>query len=873
MNENKYSDKSLAAIHDALRNASLAYHSEVNSLHLAQVLLSVKQGYVAKTVEKLRPGAVAAINTSLQASLSRQPEQSKEATAQLSQDLQGVLWQAELFAEQEPHALVSTELLFAAMLQRKCLARELLLQQGLELKQWREAVKDKVNAPEDGEASLASQALELYTIDLTKEAEEGRLDPVIGRDEEIRRVIRILSRKTKNNPVLVGDPGVGKTAVVEGLAQRIVSGDVPEGLRQRRLLSLDMGALIAGAKFRGEFEERLKAVLKELKQAAGQLLLFIDELHSVVGAGSTGEAGAMDASNLLKPMLARGELHCIGATTITEYRRDIEKDAALERRFQQLMLNEPSVEDSISILRGLRERYEAHHGIAIRDSAIVAAAKLSSRYITERFLPDKAIDLIDEAAAKLRSEIDSSPAELDEISRRELQLQIETESLKKDKDEKAQERLQNLQRELANLRENSQSLRSRWEEEKQENQKIQGLKRSLEEQRLALEQALRSNNLSLAARLQHGEIPAIEKEIRKWEESKLEPLSEGAQQRFLREEINEEDIAYIVSQWTGIPTQRLLKGEKDKLLGLKEALQKRVIGQRQAIEAVSSAVLRSRAGLQDPQRPIGSFLFLGPTGVGKTELARALAEQLFDDEQAMIRIDMSEYMEKFSLSRLIGSPPGYVGHEEGGQLSEAVRRRPYSVVLFDEVEKAHPDIFNVLLQVLDDGHITDSKGNRVNFKNCIILMTSNLGSQQILEQAMSAEGASAQEALQRQVDELLRQHFRPEFLNRIDQSIIFSYLKEEDLEQIVRLQMAAFSARLAEQGVLLDLRPEAARLLAKSGYDPHYGARPLKRLIQRSIETPASELLIAGILTPGNSLVVGIGSDGSLELSAHDAGQ
>ncbi|HOL71297.1 MAG TPA: ATP-dependent chaperone ClpB [Bryobacteraceae bacterium] len=686
------------------------------------------------------------------------------------------------------------------------------------------------------------QALERYGRDLTKAAAQGKLDPVIGRDEEIRRVIQVLSRRTKNNPVLIGEPGVGKTAIVEGLAQRILRGDVPEGLKDKRVVALDMGALVAGAKYRGEFEERLKAVLKEVQASEGQVVLFIDELHNVVGAGRA--EGSMDAANLLKPMLARGELHCIGATTLDEYRKHIEKDAALERRFQPILVDQPSVEDTISILRGLRERYENHHGVRIKDSALVSAAVLSNRYISDRFLPDKAIDLVDEAAARLRTEMDSRPAELDERLRRIMQLEIEREALKKETDAASKERLGKIEKELADLRTEADALEARWQTEKQAVQRLRSLREQIEQTRLEIEQAERQYDLNRAAELKYGKLPQLERQLQA--ENEALDKQDGAS-RLIKEEVDEEDIAQVVSRWTGVPVSKLLEGEVSKLLHLEDELHKRVVGQDEAVQAVAEAVMRARSGLKDPNRPIGSFIFLGPTGVGKTELARALAEFLFDDERAMIRIDMSEYQEKHTVARLIGAPPGYVGFEEGGQLTEAVRRRPYSVILFDEIEKAHHDVFNLMLQILDDGRLTDGQGRTVDFKNTIVIMTSNIGSHRILEYRGAFEGYEYDRMKQAVLEEL-RRHFRPEFLNRVDEIIVFHALSEEHLKRIVEIQLDRLRARLADRHIQLELTDAARRFLVNTGYDPNYGARPLKRAIQREVETPLARMVLKGEL-------------------------
>jgi len=854
MDFKKLTEKAQEAIMTAQNMASEMTHAEITPEHLLAALAEQDNGIVPSLLRKmtLDPVQVAGQARMLFESMPK----AYGADVRLSPRMNLIVQSAQAEATRLQDEYTSTEHLFLALtseagrspsaqlLKRLGVTKDTLYQA---LTQVRGSQRVTSQNPE-----ATYEALARYGRDLTDLARKGKLDPVIGRDEEVRRVIQVLSRRTKNNPVLIGEPGVGKTAIVEGLAQRIVRGDVPEGLKNKKIFALDMGALVAGAKYRGEFEERLKAVLKEITDSEGLIVLFIDELHTVVGAGAA--EGAMDASQMLKPMLARGELHTIGATTIDEYRKHIEKDAALERRFQPVMVGEPTVEDTISILRGLRERYEIHHGVKFKDAALVAAALLSHRYISDRFLPDKAIDLMDEAASKLRMEIDSMPAELDEVKRRIMQLEIEREALRKEKDKASVERLGKLEKELANLKEQQTQLQAHWEQEKEAIQAGRKLKEELEQARIQIETAQRAGDYQKASELQYGTLPDLERKIRD-AESRLAELQKS--QRMLKEEVDEEDIAEVVAKWTNIPLSRLMEGEIQKLIHMEERLHKRVVGQDEAIAAVSNAMRRARAGLQDPNRPLGSFIFLGPTGVGKTELARALAEFLFDDESAMVRIDMSEYQEKHTVSRMLGAPPGYVGYDEAGQLTEAVRRRPYSVVLFDEIEKAHPEVLNVLLQLLDDGRLTDGKGRTVDFKNVVVIMTSNIGSQFIAENT-----GELNEGVKRQVTEALRQHFRPEFLNRVDEIIFFHPLGLEHMKQIIDIQVHGLLKRLEDRKIHVELSDAAKHFIVSEGYDPMYGARPLKRTIQRRVLDPLAMRVLEGEFREGARITVDVGENG-----------
>ncbi len=868
MDINRFTEKAQEALQAAQKIAARHEQQHVDVEHLLLALLQQEPGLAPAILRKANVN-LDSLRQRAEREVDRLPKVGGATAESLSSRLVRVLNKAEDEAKGFKDEYVSVEHLLLALLDDGGAAGRLLKEMGVTRDRLMAALREVRGSQRVTSQSPEGtyEALEKYGRDLTKLAETGKLDPVIGRDEEIRRVIQVLSRRTKNNPVLIGEPGVGKTAIVEGLALRIHRGDVPEGLKGKRIVALDMGALIAGAKFRGEFEERLKAVLKEVQESQGQIILFIDELHTIVGAGKA--EGAMDAGNLLKPMLARGELHCIGATTLDEYRQHIEKDAALERRFQPVFVDQPSVEDTISILRGLRDRYQEHHkGVTIKDSALVAAAVLSNRYITDRFLPDKAIDLMDEAAARRRTEIESKPEELDRIDREIMTLEIERASLQKEKDPASRERLAKLEKELADLKERQKELNARWQQEKEATGRLANLREAVEQTRHELEEAQRNGDFEKASQLKYGQLPAIEGKLRDEEKRLAESDGQGS---LVKKDVDEEDIAGIVSRWTGIPVTKLLSGEVQKLLKLEEELHQRVIGQDEAVTAVAEAVVRARSGLKDPNRPIGSFIFLGPTGVGKTELARALAEFLFDDERAMVRIDMSEYQEKHTVSRLVGAPPGYVGYEEGGQLTEAVRRRPYCVILFDEIEKAHPDVFNILLQVLDDGRLTDGQGRTVDFKNTLVIMTSNVGSQRILQYKGSFAGEGYERMKNAVLDEL-RHHFRPEFLNRVDEIIVFHSLSEEDLKKIVEIQLRYLRRRLEERHIGLELTDEAKEHLVRVGYDPAYGARPLKRTIQREIETPLSRLLLQGKVRDGQDVRVDYDAgQGELTFEAHSA--
>ncbi len=861
MDFNRLTQKSQEAFAEAQNKAISFGHVEVDGEHLLWALLDQADGLVPRLLQRMdiRPDM---IKKEVEAELDRKARVSgpgvEAGKIYVSQRLSRTMVAAENEAKRLKDEYVSVEHLLIALIAEgdKVPSGRILKQAGIDRERFLKTLIDVRGSQrvQSSNPEATYEALEKYGRDLVKMAKTDKLDPVIGRDEEVRRVIRVLSRKTKNNPVLIGEPGVGKTAIVEGLAQRIVRGDVPEGLKDKTVFALDMGALVAGAKYRGEFEERLKAVLNEIKEADGRIILFIDELHTIVGAGKA--EGAMDAGNMLKPMLARGELHCIGATTLDEYRQHIEKDAALERRFQPVLVEQPTVEDTVSILRGLRERFEVHHGVKIQDNALVAAATLSNRYITERFLPDKAIDLVDEACAMLRTEIDSLPSELDTISRRVMQLEIEEQALKKEKDAVSKERLEGLRRELSVDRERANAMRAKYDSEKVAIQRIQGLREQLEKTRRDIEQAERSYNLEQASRLKYSELPGLETALKN-EENSLNEKQDG--HKLLREEVTEDEIAEIVAHWTGIPVTRLVEGEREKLMRLEDILHERVIGQDEAVQLVADAVLRARSGIKDPRRPIGSFIFLGPTGVGKTELARTLAASLFDTEENMVRIDMSEYMEKFAVSRLIGAPPGYIGYEEGGQLTEAVRRKPYCVLLFDEIEKAHPDVFNILLQILDDGRVTDSHGRTVSFKNTVIIMTSNIGSSFLLD-GITVNGDIREDARQAVMDEL-KLGFRPEFLNRVDDIVLFKPLHLDEVKRIAGLLAEQLKLRLKEQHITLDITDKAMGFIAQAGYDPVYGARPLKRYLQRELETRVARAIIGGNTHEGSMLQVDVEND------------
>ncbi|MFY0634500.1 MAG: ATP-dependent chaperone ClpB [Vannielia sp.] len=850
MNMNEFTERSRGFIQAAQTIAMREDHQRMVPEHLLKALMDDEQG-LASNLIKSAGGQPARVLEALEAALAKQPKVSGDAgQVYLDSQTGKVLDEAAKIAKKAGDSFVPVERILTALAVVRSGAKTALEAGGVSAQNLNGAINDirKGRTADTASAEEGYDALKKYALDLTERAREGKIDPIIGRDEEIRRAMQVLSRRTKNNPVLIGEPGVGKTAIAEGIAIRIINGDVPESLKGKTLMALDMGSLIAGAKYRGEFEERLKAILKEIEAAAGDIVLFIDEMHTLVGAGKAD--GAMDASNLLKPALARGELHCVGATTLDEYRKHVEKDAALARRFQPVMVEEPTVEDTISILRGIKEKYELHHGVRISDSALVAASTLSHRYITDRFLPDKAIDLVDEAASRLRMEVDSKPEELDALDRQILQMQIEAEALKKEDDQASKDRLEKLEKELGDLQERSAEMTAKWQAERDKLEGAREIKEKLDHARAQLDQAKREGNLAKAGELSYGVIPGLEKQLAEAEASETDVMVEEA--------VRPEQIAEVVERWTGIPTARMLEGEREKLLRMEDEIGKRVIGQRQAVRAVSNAVRRARAGLNDEARPLGSFLFLGPTGVGKTELTKALAEFLFDDDSAMVRIDMSEFMEKHAVARLIGAPPGYVGYDEGGVLTEAVRRRPYQVVLFDEVEKAHPDVFNVLLQVLDDGQLTDGQGRTVDFKQTLIILTSNLGAQAL---SQLPEGSDAGEA-KRDVMDAVRAHFRPEFLNRLDETIIFDRLSRGDMDGIVDIQLAHLRRRLGARGIAIELDEGAHKWLADEGYDPVFGARPLKRVIQRALQNELAEMLLAGDISDGDTVTVSAGADG-----------